>query len=377
MNLRKQPPLWLLTLLITFPQLGETIYSPALPDIAASYGVSHQQAAQTLTVYFAAFAVGVLLWGWLSDRLGRRPAMLIGLTLYGAGSLLALIAASFWFLLLARMVAAFGAAVGSVVVQTMLRDTYEPPTLAKIFSVLGAALALSPVAGLVSGSWLVSLFGHTGIFAALLLLAGVLWCLTFYLLPETRPTHQVRCNIAKLAKNMALDKALWRSAILVGLFNAMIFSYYSLAPFLFSQLGWDSTAFGWTGFLLAFSSLMTSFLNRKLLVLGYDSAVLITVACRLAMLSGIAAWCLRSSPWILLPVAGVVVAFGVAIPNVLSHALQKYRNEAGSAAALFGLSYYLILSMLLGIAGLIQHLGIVLTLLALLAWLCQTLLARY
>ena len=61
MNTHKRPPLWLLTLLIMFPQLVETIYSPALPDIARAFQVSSERAAQTLSVYFVAFAIGVAL----------------------------------------------------------------------------------------------------------------------------------------------------------------------------------------------------------------------------------------------------------------------------------------------------------------------------
>lgn len=53
MNSIIRPPLWLLTLLIMFPQLVETIYSPALPDIARSFQVSSERAAQTLSVYFS------------------------------------------------------------------------------------------------------------------------------------------------------------------------------------------------------------------------------------------------------------------------------------------------------------------------------------
>lgn len=59
MKVSARPPLWLLTLLIMFPQLVETIYSPALPHISSSFAVSHEQAAQTLSVYFIAFAIGV------------------------------------------------------------------------------------------------------------------------------------------------------------------------------------------------------------------------------------------------------------------------------------------------------------------------------
>ncbi|AUH52026.1 MFS transporter [Chromobacterium sp. ATCC 53434] len=370
MKTTTRPALWLLTVLILFPQLVETIYSPALTDIAAAFGVSQARASQTLSIYFVAFAAGVALWGWLSDVLGRRPAMLLGLACYGAGSALALVAADFDTLLLARTISALGAAAGSVVVQTMLRDSYDSVRLARVFSLIGAALALSPVLGLLSGGWLAGHFGHRGVFTALLLLAFALLALTALRLPETRPLGTVRPDMARLAGRMLRDAELWRNAMLVALFNAMLFSYYSLAPFLFERLGWSPAQFGWSGAALAAASLSGSLLNRKLLGSGYQPARLLRAACRLALASGLAAWLLGDSAWILLPVAGVVVAFGVAIPNVLSQALRHYREQAGAAGALFGLSYYLLLGMMLALAGLAQNLGLVLSVCAAATLLC-------
>lgn len=154
--------------------------------------------------------------------------------------------------------------------------------------------------------------------------------------------------------------------MLVALLNTMLFSYYSLAPFLFGQLGWSDRPFGWTGGLLALASLSGSLLNRKLLTSSLLPEQLVRHACALALLSGVAAWWLQHSAWILVPVAGVVVAYGIAIPNVLSQALRHYREQAG---ALFGLSYYLLLGIMLGLAGMVQQLGVVLTVCALTAWL--------
>ncbi len=371
MNILRRPPLWLLTLLIMFPQLVETIYSPALPGIASAFHISSERAAQTLSVYFAAFAVGVTIWGWLSDNIGRRRAMLAGLICYGTGCALAVVATDFNVLLLARMVSAIGAAAGSVVVQTMLRDSYESTTLSHVFSVMGAALALSPVFGLLSGGWVVSFYGHVGVFVALVLLAILLLILTATLLPETRPENTVRPQMTVLFPRMARDGELWKNAILVALLNTMLFSYYSLAPFLFGQLGWSSRAFGWTGVLLALASLSGSLLNRRLLTTGLTPEQLVRHACALAVLSGLAAWWLQHTAWILIPVFGVVLAYGIAIPNVLSQALCCYREQAGAAGALFGLSYYLLLGMMLGLAGMVQQLGLVLSVCALLAWLCS------
>lgn len=371
MNPIIKPPLWLLALLIMFPQLVETIYSPALPNIARSFQVSNEHAAQTLSVYFFAFAAGVALWGWLSDWIGRRPAMMAGLSCYGVGAAMATVATDFNILLLARMVAALGAAAGSVVVQTMLRDSYQSTTLARVFSVMGALLAVSPVFGLITGSWLVSLYGHTGVFIALVSLAIVLLILTAISLPETRPKNTLTIRRSNLAYRMARDRALWKSALLIALLNTMLFSYYSLAPFLFKRLGWDSTEFGWTGALLALASLSGSLLNRKLLTTNITPEQLVHYACALALLSGMVAWKLQHSVWILVPIAGVVIAYGIAIPNVLSQALKNYREQTGAAGALFGLSYYLLLGMMLGIAGMVQQLGLVLTVCAAIALLCS------
>lgn len=177
------------------------------------------------------------MWGWLSDCLGRRWAMLAGLICYGSGCATAVVATDFNVLLLARMISAIGAAAGSVVVQTMLRDTYESTALSRVFSVMGAALALSPVFGLLSGGWLVSLYGHTGVFIALVLLALLLLLLTATMLPETRPENTLSPSLAALLSRMMRDRELWKNTMLVALLNTMLFSYYSWLRFFSGN--WD------------------------------------------------------------------------------------------------------------------------------------------
>ncbi|VEB41675.1 Uncharacterised protein [Chromobacterium violaceum] len=70
--------------------------------------------------------------------------------------------------------------------------------------------------------------------------------------------------------------------------------------------------------------------------------------------------------------AGVVIAFGIAIPNILSQALRDYRDQAGAAGALFGLSYYLLLGAMLALAGAAQNLGLALSACAAAALFCRT-----
>lgn len=367
----KLPPLWLVVGLMMFPQIVETIYSPVLTHIASQFRVSDGQASQTLSVYFLAFAVGVVCWGRLCDLIGRRPAMLAGLFTYGLGTLLALLANQFEVLLLARVISAFGAAVGSVVTQTMLRDSYQGSDLARVFSVMGVALSLSPVLGLVSGGLLAEQFGYLGVFSGLLVLALMLGGIAGWRLPETRPVMTTRVALWPLACRMVRDGGLWRSALLVALFNTMLFGYYSLAPFLFAGLGLNASEFGYSGLALALATLIGSLLNRRLLGAGWLPSALIRLASVLALVAGVTVWVSQDSLWFLLPMMGVVVAFGIAIPNVLSQALLSYREVAGSAGALFGLAYYLLLSLGLALAAALQDLGLLLLGCGLLAVLCS------
>ena len=367
----KLPSRWLMVGLMMYPQLVETIYSPVLTQIASQFRVSEGQASQTLSVYFLAFAVGVVCWGRLCDLVGRRPAMLAGLLTYGVGTLLALLANEFEVLLLARVISAFGAAVGSVVTQTMLRDSYQGGELARVFSVMGIALSLSPVLGLVSGGLLAERLGYLGVFSGLLVLAAVLLLVAGRWLPETRPAMTLRVALWPLACRMMKDGGLWRSALLVALFNTMLFGYYSLAPFLFAGLGLSTGEFGYSGVLLALATLLGSLLNRRLLGAGWSPASLVRLAASLALVAGLLVWASQDSLWFLLPMMGVVVAFGIAIPNVLSQALLAYREVAGSAGALFGLAYYLLLGLGLAVAAGLQDLGLLITGCGLLALWCS------
>ena len=358
----KSPPLWLVVGLMMFPQIVETIYSPVLTHIASQFEVSEGQSSQTLSVYFLAFAVGVVFWGRVCDKIGRRPAMLCGLLTYALGSLLALLVNDFEFLLLARVVSAFGAAVGSVITQTMLRDSYQGLELAKVFSVMGIAISISPVIGLISGGQLSELFGYVGVFTFLMVIAIILLLVSSVYLPETRPATTVTVELFPLARRMFNDPTVLRTSILVSLFNTMLFGYYSLAPFLFSELGFSASEFGYSGIVLAIATLIGGLLNKKLLKNGFKPLTMVRISVLLSLLSGVAVLLTQDSLLFLVPMMGVVISFGMAIPNILSQALSSYRDVAGSAGALFGLSYYVLLSFGLAVAGAIQSIGVVLSL---------------
>ncbi|MDC5818592.1 multidrug effflux MFS transporter [Vibrio europaeus] len=355
--MNKTPSVGVMLALMMFPQIVETIYSPALPHIALAFNVASNTAAQTLSIYFSAFALGVVFWGVVADYLGRRCSMLLGLAVYGVAAVGAMQCSQFETLLLMRSLSAFGAAVGSVVTQTMLRDSYDGARLAKVFGLMGIGISLSPVIGLMFGGVLADTGGHKAVFLFLSIMAIALFLLCLVRLPETKPAVKGNIHIVPLAKKMLADRNIWIDGIMVACFNILLFSYYLLGPFLFDAMGYTSKQFGYSGLILAIGTFAGSWLNKGLLAQGYESKLLVQLSAWGAIFGSIMVWLLQDGVALLAPMLLVVASFGVGIPNILSRALIEYKSQTGSAGALFGLLYYLLIGFGLSVVGFMQNLG--------------------
>ncbi|SBS64423.1 multidrug effflux MFS transporter [Vibrio atlanticus] len=355
--MKTKPSLWQMMVLLMFPQVAETIYSPALASISQSFAVTNAQAAQTLSVYFSALAIGVVVWGILADKWGRRPIMLLGLTIFACSAITAMQTESFTVLMLARATSAFGIAVGSVVTQTMLRDVFSGDELAKVFSFMGIGLSISPVVGMLLGGQLVHVGGHQAVFSALFALVMLVLIYNVKMLPETQQAKQPT-QLKALGFKMLKDRQIWTSAMLVALYNIALFSYYQLGAFTFSELGLNAEMFGYSGVVLGSGTFLGSYLNKILLDKGFSQNTLLSVACGLLMFGSLGVLAMQHHIGFLLPMMLVVMAFGIAIPNVLSGALVDYRSQAGSAGAMLGLLYYLMIGSGLAVVGMVQNLGV-------------------
>ncbi|WP_077216766.1 MFS transporter [Piscirickettsia litoralis] len=181
----KKLPLWLIILLAGFPQLSETIYSPALPAITTSLQTNNHWVQWTLSIYFMGFASGVFIWGRVSDYTGRRFAMLFGIIVYLVGSLICLFSSSIGCLFIARAIQAFGANAGSVITQTMLREYFSEKERGRIFASMAIALSFAPAIGPVIGGVLSHYFGWRSNFLVLLLIVVIILFLSYLYLPET------------------------------------------------------------------------------------------------------------------------------------------------------------------------------------------------
>lgn len=287
--------------------------------------------------------------------------MILGLFTYAIGAFMALLTKDFNIILIARVVAAFGASVGSIITQTILRDVYRKEELGYVFSIIGIALSISPIIGFMAGGFITKGFGYHGVFMVVLLVAVLLSISIILLLPETKPQlKRDRPKVGIVLLELLHDRIIWLSALLVALFNIMLFSYYSLAPFIFEHSGYSPTHFGYSGIVLAIGSLAGGMLNKRLVCLNFSAQRLIYLSSFISVIGAFGVFMLQDSLWFLLPIMFVLIAFSIAIPNILSQALIKYRDVAGTAGAIFGLLYYALIGLGLIASGWIQDLGVVL-----------------
>lgn len=179
--------------------------------------------------------------------------------------------------MLARAVSAFGIAVGSVITQTMLRDVFRGEELAKVFSLMGMGISISPVLGMLLGGQLSQAGGYQYVFLALFVMALGLFVYNLVQLPETQQQKQP-LQLCSLSGRMIKDLKIWQSAILVALYNVALFSYYQLGAFRFAELGFNAQQFGYSGIVLGLGTLVGSYVNKALLSRSFSQRTLLGVA---------------------------------------------------------------------------------------------------
>jgi Bcr/CflA subfamily drug resistance transporter len=359
-------PVWLISLFLGFPQISETIFTPSLPDISASLHVENHQVSMLLSIYFAGFSLGVFLWGVLSDRIGRRAAMLAGLFIYICGSLGCCISGGLIALLLSRFVQALGASAGSVVTQTMIRDVYVGSKRSEVFGVVGAALAFSPAIGPVLGGFIDQYFSWKANFFFLFVMGLILfWVGTKYLV-ETRLTNSIPSSSSQIfvvGKKIFTDLRVIRFAVLIAAYNGIIFSYYGEAPFTVVEiLHYTPSQYGFLGLVVS-SVFFAAAKTSNLLLRRYDSHDVIVLGsfCSHAgamLFLGLAYLGLIDASHgflavvaLMAPVSVIFFGIGMMLPNCLSIALSEYQHVLGTAASWFGLMYYVLIAFFTEMIG--------------------------
>ena len=362
------PALWLITLIVGLPLLSETVYTPSLPEIAQSLNISDSMAEYTLTIYLFGFALGTLIWGKISDIWGRRPALICGLVIYVFGCLGCYLSTSIEWLMLSRLIQAFGGSTGSVLGQAICRDAFHGASLGKIYSSVGSAMAVFPAIGPVIGGLIAQNFDWSVIFIFLMLCGTFVVGCVFTQLSETHKKESRQpVAIMKVLKKMATDKKVIGFGLLVASCNGISFSYYAEGSFyLIEMLHLTPSLYGCTFIILSVAVMIGGFISRYLHS-RYDSSTILYIGLMTVVSGGILfsggilltqVTPLSESVLIGLTIGCMVFIMGgncIITSNALSSALMHYKDCIGTASSLFGFAYYCVVSLMTAGMGLLHN----------------------
>lgn len=144
----------ILSSLMACTSLSTDLYLPALPAMEADL---HGDSELTVTGFVVGFALAQLVWGPISDRIGRKKPLIIGMALFAVGSVGCALSSSIAEIVLWRMFQAVGACVGPMLSRSMIRDLYGSTQAARMLSTLMVIMAVAPIAGLLAGGGLLKL----------------------------------------------------------------------------------------------------------------------------------------------------------------------------------------------------------------------------
>ena len=335
-----------LAMLTALGPLSTDFYLPSLPDIVRVMETDVAGAQATLSAFLFGFAGGQILWGPLSDRLGRRPVLLTGLALFTLATLACALAPSIEALTVARAVQALGASGPIVLGRAMVRDLYEGPRAGRELARMGMIMGLVPAVAPVLGGVLQQAFGWRSTFVASLAFAAVLAVVVGLLLPETlKARSREPLSLLAIIKGFGtlLQNRAYRVYVgLTALAYGGLFAFISGSSFVLigihgltpAQYGL-SFGFGVLGFILG-TILAQRLVGRR----GMDGVIALGVACLaggglamlLCVLTGFA------GPFgVIVPMALYAYGVGLTMPQAQASAMMPFPDRAGAASSFTGL----------------------------------------
>lgn len=180
----------LLGTLSTVSPLSIDTFFPSIPAIAADFSLSSWQVQQIITAYMLPYAVFTLVHGPLSDALGRRRLVVVGMLLYTLASIGCMLAPSFGVLLLCRVLQGTAAGIGPTIARAVVRDLYEGHNAQRLMSIMMMVFSVAPAIGPVIGGWLHVALGWRSVFGFMVFMGLCLAAFAFVALPETHPPHK-------------------------------------------------------------------------------------------------------------------------------------------------------------------------------------------
>ncbi|MDZ4128299.1 MAG: multidrug effflux MFS transporter, partial [Hydrogenophaga sp.] len=317
------------------------MYLPALPDIGRSLGAAVGPVQFSLTAFFLALGVGQLLYGPVSDMVGRKPPLYFGLGLFTLASIGCALATDIETLVVLRFLQGLGAAAGMAIPRAVVRDLHTGADAARLMSLLMLVFSVSPILAPLVGSGMIALTGWRGVFWAVALASVAGLALVYGALQETRSAaDRVESSLGSALRAYGLLLRDWHYLGLVGIgatAMAGFFVYLAGSPFvLINHYGLTpvqySLAFSFNAIAFIGASQFTALLGRRF---GLVRLVKAAASASGLTMSALLVYYLAGGDRLAVLIALYFVAsgfMGLVIPTTSVLALEKHGAIAGTAS---------------------------------------------
>ncbi|MEJ7930925.1 multidrug effflux MFS transporter [Ramlibacter sp. AN1015] len=325
------------------------MYLPALPTIGRALDASPATVQASLIVFFLALGLGQMVYGPVSDMLGRKGPLYFGLGLFSVGSIGCALAPDSGTLLAMRFVQGLGACAGMVIPRAVVRDLHTGTDAARLMSMLMLVFSVSPILAPLTGSLLIETFGWRAVFWAVVVAAAVAAALLYNFLPETRPPEdRIDSSFRSAMRSYAVllrDRHFVGLCLIGGFGVASFFAYLATSSFvLIDHYGLSPRQYS-----VAFAANAASFIGASQLTARWGSRFglvrmvkVAATACALIMASALMAQLAGGDDlWAMLAMlfAGYG-ALGLVVPATMVLSLEEHGSIAGAASALAGTLHF-------------------------------------
>lgn len=341
-------PWRLLCLLIAMTgvsSLSLNILVPAIPSLVVKFATDPGNVQLTVSLYLMGLAVAQLVFGPLSDRIGRRPAVLTGLALATAASTSAIFAGTITSLVIWRFVQSLGASTGQTIGRAIIRDLYAREQAASMIGLITSAVVLMPMMAPLIGGILDTLFGWESIFVFSAALTGLVFVWAVLALPETRKISGVPAEGSRFVSDLralAASPRFFGYALCAALGSAPFFSFLAGAPHVVvTMLQRTSAEYGLWFFLPSIGFMAGNFAVSRLTArFGIDALIWAGIAFTIvgclinaAVYAALPGWDMAT---IFVPQVIIGIGNGLLLPTAVAGAVSIRPQVAGTASGATG-----------------------------------------
>lgn len=351
--------IWILAYMSALAPLATDMFLPSLADVQASFATTQANAQLTITVFFIAFSFGQLIYGPISDALGRRKPLAAGIIIYTLASFACAFAPNIRAFVALRFLQALGGCSGVVMARAIVNDKFDLKEGASVLAIMMMVGALAPMLAPSLGGLVVKFAPWPAVFVLLGAFGVLLLVFMYFGLEETSdPAQRTPLNISAVFENyfeILADRRFLLLVLTLALPMSGLFAYITAASFVFQDYyGLSKQAFGVVFGINALGGTIFATVNAKIvrkispyIVLHYAFIVMLVFVC-LLMAGGFLGFGFLWFEVFVFLTNGMI---GFIAPNATVLAMDRFRKNSGSASALLGMIQFAVAGFVSFLAG--------------------------